>query len=409
MSHRYRLYPEPAQRPGLERHCADARFVWNLALEQANCWRPGRGPTPGPAERQRQLAEARRDTWLAEGSSSVQQQALRDFDRALANWWGRSHRRPRWRKKGENEGFCVRDVTVKRLNRHWATLFVPKVGTVRFRLSRPLPAAYGMARINLDAAGRWHVSFAGAQAPLVRTPSGSVVGIDRGVATTLALSDGTMLRAPTSPKLEAKVVRLDQRLARQQRGSKRRAKAKRARARTHARISDRRRDWVEKTTTRLALDHDVLVLEDLRVEHMVRRPKPKADPDHLGVFLPNGASAKAGLNRSIHRASWSTFARRLEDKAAASGVTVLYVDPRYTSQQCRHCGHTATENRESQAVFRCVRCCHTNHADINAAQNIVARGLSPAPTPGHGAGPGNRPARVSPPRAAARTSGRAAA
>lgn len=285
MSHRYRLYPAPAQAPGLDRHCADARFVWNLALEQTNCWQPSRGPTPGPAERQRQLAEARKGTWLAEGSSSVHQQALRDFDRAMANWWGKTHRRPRWRTKGIDEGFCVRDVSVKRLNRRWATVGVPKVGMVRFRLSRALPVTFGMARVTLDAAGRWHVSFSAAQAPLVRTAGGSAVGIDRGVATTLALSDGTMFRAPSSPKLEAKVGLLDQQLARRRRGSKRRAKTKLARARTHGRIADRRRDWVEKTTTRLVLDHDVLVLEDLRVEHMVRHPKPKADPDRPGAFL----------------------------------------------------------------------------------------------------------------------------
>jgi len=154
MAHRYRLVPTPDQLSMLARHCADARFVWNLALEQANCYRPGRGPTPGPAVRQRQLAEARRETWLGSGSSSVQQQALRDFDRALANWWAGTHRRPRWRKKGIDEGFCVRDVKVQRLNRRWATLHVPKCGPVRFQLSRPLPAEHGMARVTLDRSGR---------------------------------------------------------------------------------------------------------------------------------------------------------------------------------------------------------------------------------------------------------------
>src|SRR5687768_18450382 len=98
MAFRYRLYPSPNQAEGCERHCADARFVWNLALEQANAWRYGRRPAPGSAERFRQLAEARRAfEWLGRGSSSVQQQALRDFDQAQRNWWTGSHRRPRWR------------------------------------------------------------------------------------------------------------------------------------------------------------------------------------------------------------------------------------------------------------------------------------------------------------------------
>lgn len=74
----------------------------------------------------------------------MQQQALRDFDQALRNWWAGSHRRPRWRKKGHDEGFCVRDVSVRRLSRKWAELQVPKVGWVRFRLTRPL-GAHGMS------------------------------------------------------------------------------------------------------------------------------------------------------------------------------------------------------------------------------------------------------------------------
>ena len=100
VAQRYRLYPGPDQVAMLVRHCADARAVWNMALEQANCWRPGRSSSPGSAERFRQLAEARKDSWLADGSSSVQQQALRDFDQALKNFWAGSHRRPRWRRRG---------------------------------------------------------------------------------------------------------------------------------------------------------------------------------------------------------------------------------------------------------------------------------------------------------------------
>jgi putative transposase len=152
MAHRHRLVPDPGQVPMLARHCGDARYVWNLALEQANCYRPGRR-TPGSSERSRQLAEARQGSWLAEGSSSVQQQALRDFDQALKNGWAGTRSRPRWRKAGIDEGFCVRDVKLQRLNRRWAAIAVPKLCAVRFRLSRPLPAAYGMARITADRAG----------------------------------------------------------------------------------------------------------------------------------------------------------------------------------------------------------------------------------------------------------------
>ena len=101
MAHRYRLHPTGHQERTLARHCADARLVWNAALEQFNYWRPGLPPSPGAAERDRQLAEARQEyEWLCEGSSSVQQQALRDFAWAVGNFFARTHGRPTWRKRG---------------------------------------------------------------------------------------------------------------------------------------------------------------------------------------------------------------------------------------------------------------------------------------------------------------------
>jgi putative transposase len=370
MAHRYRLVPTSAQAVVLARHCADARFVWNLALEQANCYRPGR-PTPGSAERSRHLAEARRETWLGDGSSSVQQQALRDFDQALRSWWAGTHRRPRWRKKGIDEGFCVRDVSVVRLNRRWAILYVPKCGPVRFRLSRPLPAEHGMARVTLDRSGRWHVSFAAPQPTLARRASGRKVGVDLGVVATVTTSDGRMFHAPgLRPGETQRLRRLQRKLARQEKGSKRRAKTKTAIARLKAREADRRKDFIEQTTTALVRDFDLIAVEDLAVKNMVRSAKGTIAAPGVNV------AAKRGLNRAISAQGWSMLRRRLEDKAATCGVTLVAVDPRFTSQRCAVCEHTCPENRKSQAVFRCRACGHEANADVNAATNILAAGLA---------------------------------
>jgi transposase len=131
------------------------------------------------------------------------------------------------------------------------------------------------------------------------------------------------------------------------------------------------------------------VFEKLNTLGMTRKPRRKPDPDSAGAFLPNRARAKAGLSKGILTSAWGSLASRAEQKAAASGCTVTYVDPRFTSQQCRACGHTEQGNRDSQAVFRCLRCGHQDHADTNAARNILARGLAsaavPAQAPGHGA------------------------
>jgi transposase len=247
-----------------------------------------------------------------------------------------------------------------------------------------------MARVRVDRAGRWHVAFPAPQPALARRAGGGPVGIDRGVRTALVTSGGQHYRAPRiSGRRAARYLALERQLRRQALGSLRRDKTRQAMAQITARVTDRRRDWAEKISTRLVKDHDLIVLERLNTAGMVRKPKPKPDPQHPGRFLPNGARSKAGLNRAILGSCWGLLAQRADQKAAASGATVVYVDPRFTSQQCHVCGHTAAGNRDSQAVFRCQQCGHADHADVNAARNILARGLAimavPALAPGHGA------------------------
>jgi len=359
------------QVPVLVRHCSDARTVWNLALEQSRLRLPGRRPTS--AERFRQLAEARRGTWLGEGSSSVQQAALRDFDRALQNWWAGTHRRPTWRKAGVNEGFVIRDLRVRQINRRWGLVTVPKAGRLRFRLTVPWRQIAGCssARLTLDRAGRWHVSFIAPQPTLLRAVTGAVVGVDLGVVHTLTTSDGHQDSVPGLTAGERqRLRRLERREARQRKGSNRRERTRVSIARLHARNADRRRDWVEKLSTQLVLENDLIVLEDLQVRGMIASARGTVERPGVNV------RQKAGLNRSISEQGWSMLRRRIEDKAATCGVEVVAVSPRHTSQTCNACGHVAAGSRESQARFRCVACGHQTNADINAAKNILAAGLA---------------------------------
>src|SRR6266480_3770220 len=250
---RNRLYPAAAQGGVLSRHCGDARLVWNLAVEQQSWWWPGRGGAPGRAERQRQLAQARAaERWLAEGSSSVQQQALRDFDKAMAAFFRPDNRagKPRYRGKRGRQGFVIRDTRVRRVTRRWGEVHVPKCGWVRFRWTRALPAHLGMARVTADGAGRWHVAFPAPQPALARRAGGGPVGIDRGVRTALVTSGGQHYRAPQiSGRRAARYLALGQQLSRQVRGSRRRDKTRHAMAQITARVTDRRRDWAEKIST----------------------------------------------------------------------------------------------------------------------------------------------------------------
>ena len=318
---------------------------------------------------------------------------LRDFQQACRSWWAGTHRRPRLRKRGLDEGFCVRDVTCgssTAAGRSWC----PKGPRAVVRVSRPLPAGkLGMARVTLDGKRRWHVSFPARQPPVARERTGAVVGIDRGVRNTLATSDGRMLRAPVIASGSAGAWRVCSSGSRvSAKVSQRRRRTRQRIAALHQTVRDRRRDWIEIQTTRLVPDHDLIAVEKLNVKGMVRRPQPKRDPERDGAFLPNGAAAKSGLNRSIHQQGWSQWLHRLYEKAHTSGVEVAS-RPGHTSQQCRACGHTAAASRESQAVFCCESCGHPAHADREAAENILARALALAPTPGPGA---STPIRVLP-------------
>ena len=390
MSHRYRLTPTPEQEAILREHCAYARFVWNLAVEQQSWWWPGRKGAPGWTERSRQLTEARSAfDWLHAGSREVQQEALRDFGRAMSDFFGGIRRRPRWRKAGCDEGFGVqhvgRDYKIRRLSRHVGAVQVPKLGWVRFRWSRPVPDGVRSYRVTMDRAGRWHVSFTAVPDPIPTPGNGEVVGIDRGVAVSAALSTGPMLNAPRlSPQRQQRLVRLRRRLSRAKRGSNRRARVKLAVARLHAREIDTRKDWAEKVSTDIARRFDVIRVEDLKITNMTRSAK--------GTVKAPGRNVrqKAGLNRGILNSGWGLLVRRLEQKAPGR---VENVRAAYTSMTCNACGHCAEGNRESQA-FLCLACGHRDHADVNAAKNIAAGHAVTARGGGELSRPANREPRA---------------
>lgn len=354
-------------------HCAHSRFVWNLGLEQRLMWRPGRPNTPSYVDQAAQLTEARQsEPWLSAGSQTVQQQALRDLDQAWRNFFAGTHGRPSWRKAGIDEGFRIvgrQARRVERVSRKWGRVWVPKVGWIRFRLTRALPAAASY-RVNRDRAGRWHIAFAAIPPAIPAPGNGEVVGIDRGVVVSAALSTGALLRSPgLRPKEAERLRRLERRLAGSQRGSKRRQKVKVAIARLKAREVDRRKDWVEKTSTDLARNFDLIRVEHLDIRGMTRSAKGTIDRPGKNV------AAKAGVNRGILANGWGQLTSRLEDKAPGR---VEKIPAAYTSQTCSVCGIVDARARESQAAFRCRSCGYTEHADINAARNIAAGRAVPA-------------------------------
>jgi transposase len=365
---RYRLLPTPAQQAVLRGHCAHARYVWNLAVEQHAHWHPGRKGAPGYLEQCRQLTQARAEhPWLAAGSQMVQQQALRDFAAAMAAFFDPRNPagRPTWRKAGRNEGFRIvgrqgRQWDVRRLSRRTGEVWVPKAGWVRFRWSRTVPRGVKSYRVTLDRAGRWHVAFAVIPEPVPAPGNGQVVGIDRGVAVAAALSTGELLHVPGLTGRESRRMRrLQRKLARTRRGSNRHGRVRLAIARLRARETDRRKDWAEKTSTDIARHFDVIRIEDLQIKNMTRSARGTLENTGRNV------GQKAGLNRGILRSGWGMLVRRLEQKAPG-------------------------RVEKSQAAFRCTACGYACNADVNAAKNIAAGRAVTAREGFRNAGPVNR-------------------
>ena len=259
---------------------------------------------------------------------------------------------------------------------HWRVI-------IHVRASQPIRP---YTSVHVDWTHR-SLAFVNMPLPLPRTGDGAI-GIDRGCVHTLALSDGTFMDMPKPSKAELKRLKhLRRKMARQDRVnearggraakfvSKRRRKTLNQFNALQGRIVRRRNDWIEKTTTRLARENSLVAMEDLDVQAMTKRPKPRPDPDKPGQYLHNGAKVKAGLDRSIQSNCWGRISKRLQDKMDANGGRLAIVPAAYTSQTCHKCGHVAKGNRESQAVFRCVECGYRANADVNAAMNILSRAL----------------------------------
>jgi transposase len=202
------------------------------------------------------------------------------------------------------------------------------------------------------------------------------------VAVSAALSTGDRLQVPgLTWREQARLRRLERKLARAKRGSARRRQVRLAIARLRARETDRRKDWAEKTTTDIVQRFDVIKVEDLRIKNMTRSAKGTREAPGRRV------RQKAGLNRSVLRSGWGLLVRRLEQKAPGR---VVKVNAAFTSQRCSACGHVDRRSRKSQARFVCTTCGYACHADVNAARNIAAGHAVTARRGVRGAGPVNR-------------------
>jgi putative transposase len=370
---RYRLYPSPEQEARLRDWAGAGRYVYNLALEQRRDWwrqyRANTGRNISLASQSREVTLLRESAaWLSEPPRSLLEYALRDLDRAFVGFF-RGGGFPAFRSKDQHVGFCMqaREAKWHALNRKWGVVNLSKGLACRFRLTRAIIGKANSVTIQ-NVAGAWFVSFA-AEVERPITVGGPAVGIDRGIANTLALSTGDLLSMPDALKQSAaRRGRAQRVLSRRQRTSRRRAGQRALVSRLYAHEAASRRHWLHEQSTDIANRFGAVAIEALRTANMTKAGR-----------------GKYGLNRSILAQGWASFATMLSYKLAERGGALYLVNPAYTSQTCSACGSIAKESRKSQASFECIDCGHTAHADINAAINILRR--SPAGVEGAGYGP----------------------
>ena len=256
-------------------------------------------------------------------------------------------------------------------------VYLQGIGQVKVTVHRQVQGNIKTIQVRREGR-RWMLILSCDQVPTrLLEPTRAALGIDVGIASFVTTSDGEHVPNPGYGRgAAARLAAAQQVLARKRRGSSNRRRAKQTLAARHRKLANQRRNFHHHVAWALVARYDLLVVEDLRIRNLVRRPPPRPDPDQPGRFLPNGAAAKTGLHQSIHDAGWAQFVSILRAKAEEAGRVVIDVDARHTSDHCEACGHTAAENRASQAVFACRGCGHTANADEHAARNILRAGLA---------------------------------
>lgn len=390
-SFKFLLRPTSKQTDALAAALNDHRDLYNAALEERReAWRKCR-VSIRYGDQSAQLKDIRNVDLDGQGrwSFSSQQATLRRLDKAFQAFFrrvkaGRTPGFPRFKGVG---WYDTVEWPRDRDGCRWDSapgsgqtrVYLQGVGHVRVHAHRKVE---GRAKtISVKREGRrWYVILSCDEVPAEPLPgTGSAVGIDMGIASFLATSDGVQIDNPRHGRRNAdRLAAAQQALSRCKRRSNRRGKIRERVAAAHRKVRRQRLDHAHKTALWLVRHHDVIAHEALRIANMTKGVAPKPDPDQPGAFLPNGAAAKAGLNRSIYDAGWGVFLNVLASKAESASRVVVAVNPANTSRRCPQpqCGHTCAENRVTQADFLCVSCGFAGHADVVGATNVLGAGLA---------------------------------
>ncbi|MEG4346416.1 RNA-guided endonuclease TnpB family protein [Microcoleus sp. A003_D6] len=368
--YQYRIYPNFQQVRSLTKLFGCCRVVWNDSL--ALCNSADKLPSNGDLQKTfiTQAKKLEQREWLAEVSNIPLQQSIADLGVAWKNYFdslkgkrkGLKIQRPKFKKRNGKQsarfrkgGFSIKHGKV----------YLARIGRIKVVWSRELPSGPSSVTIIKDTANRYFASFVVEVNPAVLPDNGQSVGVDLGIADFATLSTGEKVKAPKPLKKHLRKLRSSQRkLSRKKKGSKRRELARRKVARIHAKISDIRKDFLHKLSTRIIRENQTIVLEDLNVSGMMKNRK---------------------LSRAISDLGWRSFRTMLEAKSSMYGRDFRVIsrwEP--TSQRCSCCGQIGGKKELSVREWTCLFCGAVHDRDKNAAINIKVAGGLPETKNGRG-------------------------
>ena len=359
--YQYRIYPTDRQQKKLSQVFGCTRVVWNDAL--ALCRLSEK--LPSNAELQKLVITQAKQTaereWLAEVSNIPLQQSVSDLGVAFKNFFeslsgqrkGPKVKAPNFKKRSNQQSARYRKggFSLKKNK-----LFLAKLGTFKVKWSRPLPAEASSVTVIKDTSNRYFASFVVEVEPVLLPESAPSVGVDLGIKTFAFLSTGEAVKSPEYAKIDRKIRRFQRQMARQVKGSNRRARTRLKIAKLQATIKDIRKDFLHKLSTRLVSENQAVCLEDLNVKGMVKNRK---------------------LSRAISQQGWGQFRTLIESKAKKYIGRTVSVISRWepTSQTCSDCGFKWGKLDLSVRSVLCVSCGTEHDRDGNAAKNIEKVGV----------------------------------
>jgi putative transposase len=393
-AYKFRLYPTRKQRECLQKTLDACRILYNAAfIERRDAYNFHVRQHPGYYDEETRKARSReleinyysqanqlpdiKD--IREEYQDIYSQVLQDVLRRVQKAFDAFFRRckqgeepgyPRLKGKSRYDSFTYPQAGFSLT--HDSRVCLSKIGSIKVKMHREIKDTIKTCTIKREG-DAWYVVFVCEVEALPMEENQESVGIDLGLLHFATLSTGETIENPRYlRRAEKKLERLQQALARKKRGSHRRKKAGKLVGKAHRKVANQRRDFLHKASRKLVNAYGVIVFEELEPANMSKCPKPKQDEN--GKYLPNGAAAKGGLNKSINDAGWGMFQQFCLYKAEEAGRTVLFVNPTYTSQMCSGCG-TVVKKELSERWHSC-ECGTELDRDHNAALNILRLGRS---------------------------------